>query len=73
MTTAVLKFRNNQDKYISSRALLDSCSTVNLITKDFAKVLNLSKQTCSVNIGAVDGLRTVSKSLHSSHFLFNPQ
>ena len=43
-----------------ARALLDSCSTVNLITEQFAKSLNLAKQTCSINIGAVNGLCTVS-------------
>ena len=43
-----------------ARALLDSCSTVNLLTENFAKSLNLSRLSCSVNIGAVDGMCTVS-------------
>ena len=61
MTTAVVKIKDKQGNFIRARALLDSCSTVNLITKNFANLLDLPKQSCSVNIGAVDGLSTVSK------------
>ena len=60
MTTAVLKVKNSRGNDFMARALLDSCSTVNLITEQFAKSLNLAKQTCSINIGAVNGLCAAS-------------
>ena len=60
MTTAVLKIQNKQGTCFTARALLDSCSTVNLITQKFANSLNLTKHTCSINIDAVNGMCTVS-------------
>ncbi|XP_058810347.1 uncharacterized protein LOC131675396 [Phymastichus coffea] len=60
MTTAVIKFQNGRGNCYMARALLDSCSTVNLITEEFANKLKLPKLACSINIGAVDGSSTVS-------------
>ena len=60
MTTAVVRVQNRQGNFVA-QALLDSCSTVNLVTEKFAKLLNLPSKVCSVKIGAVDGLCTVSK------------
>ncbi|XP_058789801.1 uncharacterized protein LOC131663419 [Phymastichus coffea] len=70
MTTAIVQIKNNRGNLVMACALLDSCSTVNLITERFAKSLHLSEFSCSVNIGAVDDLCTVSKkyiqaSIHS--------
>lgn len=60
MTTAIVKVQAERGRYLRARALLDSCSTVNLITKKFANSLNIPKHNCTVNIGAVDSLCTVS-------------
>lgn len=60
MTTALLKVQNKQGNCFTARALLDSYSTVNLITQNLANLLNLNKYTCSIKIGAVNGLCTVS-------------
>ena len=54
-----------------ARALLDTCFTVNLITEKFAISINTSKQTCAVNIGAVDGLCTVSNHYTKASFVSN--
>ncbi|XP_033218121.1 uncharacterized protein LOC117173589 [Belonocnema kinseyi] len=61
MTTAVLKVQNNLGNCFMGRALLDSCSTVNLITENFAKSLNIPKQTCSIHVGDINGLSTLSR------------
>ncbi|XP_063975050.1 uncharacterized protein LOC135161431 [Diachasmimorpha longicaudata] len=60
MTTAVVELFDRQNRRVTARALLDSCSTVNLLTERFAQLLNLRTYPCSINIGAVDGLCTVS-------------
>lgn len=62
MTTAVVKVQDFRGNFIVARALLDTCSNVNLVSEKFAKKLNLIEQPCLVNIGAVDQLCTVSKS-----------
>ncbi|XP_046480969.1 uncharacterized protein [Neodiprion pinetum] len=41
-------------------AVLDTASSINLITETLANELNLPKGTCSVPIGAVDGMSTIS-------------
>lgn len=56
MTTAVIEIQNRRGSIVVARALLDSCSTVNLITNSFAKSLNLVEQNCCVNIGAVGNM-----------------
>ena len=43
MTTAIVKIQNQQGNNFTARALLDSCSTVNLITQKLADTLKLSK------------------------------
>ncbi|XP_063979046.1 uncharacterized protein LOC135163507 [Diachasmimorpha longicaudata] len=60
MTTAVVELLDRQNRRVNARALLDSCSTVNLMTERFARILNLRTHPCSINIGAVDGLCTIS-------------
>ncbi|XP_058800258.1 uncharacterized protein LOC131669418 [Phymastichus coffea] len=67
MTTAVVKVKDKRGDFVVARALLDSYSTVNLVTKNFAKLLNLPALSCSVNIGAVDGLCTVSNKYIQTH------
>ncbi|XP_063981499.1 uncharacterized protein LOC135164772 [Diachasmimorpha longicaudata] len=57
----MVKLIDNRGKTVLARALLDSCSTVNLITQRFAQSLRLNTISCSVNIGAVDGLCTIAE------------
>ncbi|XP_063995623.1 uncharacterized protein LOC135172980 [Diachasmimorpha longicaudata] len=57
----MVKLIDNRGKIVLARALLDSCSTVNLITQRFAQSLRLNTISCSVNIGAVDGLCTIAE------------
>ncbi|KAG7197216.1 hypothetical protein KM043_000133 [Ampulex compressa] len=54
MTTAVVEFAEKRGNHLKARALLDSCSTVNLMTERFANLLKLSTLPCAINIGAVD-------------------
>lgn len=51
---------DNSERLISCRAVLDTASSINLITETLANELNLPKGTCSVPIGAVDGMSTIS-------------
>ncbi|XP_014214870.1 uncharacterized protein LOC106644039 [Copidosoma floridanum] len=53
--------KNLKGDFISARALLDSCSTVNFITSNLAESLKLPVKDCSVSIGAVDDLCTIPK------------
>ncbi|XP_063981077.1 uncharacterized protein LOC135164550 [Diachasmimorpha longicaudata] len=57
----MVKLIDNRGKIVLARARLDSCSTVNLITQHFAQSLRLNTISCSVNIGAVDGLCTIAE------------
>ncbi|XP_058808422.1 uncharacterized protein LOC131674012 [Phymastichus coffea] len=72
MTTALVKLKDKRGNLVVARALLDSCSTVNLITETFANSLALPNSPCSVNIEAVDGLSTavnkfIQTSVHSNY------
>ncbi|KAG7188017.1 hypothetical protein KM043_015763 [Ampulex compressa] len=60
MTTAVVEFTQKRGNRLKARVLLDSCSTVNLMTERFTNLLKLFTLPCAVNIGAVDSLCTVS-------------
>ena len=62
MTTAIIKDRNGSGNLVIARALLDSYSTVNLITQKFTEQLNSPARSCSMRIGAVDVMSTVSTS-----------
>ncbi|XP_058804710.1 uncharacterized protein LOC131671918 [Phymastichus coffea] len=71
MTTALIKLRDNQGQFIKARALLDSCSTVNLITDKLANSLRLSKFECVVNIGAVDNMNTIANHFIKANLISN--
>lgn len=53
MTSAMVSVRDKYEKTIQARALLDTCSTVNLITEKFAKRLNLPMRSCSMSITGI--------------------
>ncbi|XP_046595309.1 uncharacterized protein LOC107218924 [Neodiprion lecontei] len=60
IATAKILVLDNSERLISCRAVLDTASSINLITETLANELNLPKGTCSVPIGAVDGMSTIS-------------
>lgn len=43
---------------MACRVLLDTCTSVNLLTKNLARPLNPPKKRCSLTIGAVNGTAT---------------
>ena len=45
---------------VPCRILIDTCSTANFITEDFATILRLSRKRCNMSIGALNGLATCS-------------
>ena len=61
LTSATIKALNNKNNFIKCRALLDTCSTVNLITEDLAKSLGLPLEKCNLPIGALNSLYTFTK------------
>ena len=61
MTSAVVNVLNKDNKLIKCRVLLDTCSTVNFITEEFANRLKLPKRKCCVPVGAVNQLETTTK------------
>ncbi|XP_065361988.1 uncharacterized protein LOC135955564 [Calliphora vicina] len=61
LATAVVLVKNKFSQYYLARALLDSCSQVNLMTEDFAQKLNLKRERCSLNIIGVGGTNTPVK------------
>lgn len=61
MVTAVVHAVDRRKKLIPCRVLLDTCSTVNFITEEFADVLQLPKSKCSIPIGALNELSTTSR------------
>lgn len=61
MTTAVVQVYDYQKKLHKCRLLLDTCSTANFISEGFAKKLQLNKKKCSVPVGALNNMNTISK------------
>lgn len=61
MPTAKLNIFNNQNIPVSCRAILDTGSTRNFITTEFANSLNLSKNIQKTQIGALNDLITTSE------------
>ncbi|XP_037942391.1 uncharacterized protein LOC119675274 [Teleopsis dalmanni] len=55
LATAVVLIRDGTGQWKICRALLDSCSQVNLVTESLAKILNLSRQRKVTNIVGTGG------------------
>ena len=76
MTTAQINISDKENESIKCRALLDTCSTVNLISERVANLLKLPKKKCSIPVGALNELSTTTKhivtatikSLHNDYF-----
>lgn len=50
---------------IKCRALLDTCATANFITEKFAKSLRLPVISCTLPVGAINSMNTVSREIIS--------
>ena len=61
MTSALIHVYNSKNQWIRGRALLDTCSSANFITEDFATSLGLPRKKCSIPVGALDDLNTITK------------
>lgn len=73
LLTARVKVETKNGMIFTCRTLLDTCSTASFITENLAKKLQVSKQTCSLTIQAMNDLTTTAnyytqltfKSMHS--------
>ncbi|XP_044592032.1 uncharacterized protein LOC123270158 [Cotesia glomerata] len=59
--SALIQLRDSTGEFIQARALLDTCATANFITENLTNKLKLPMQNCSIPIGAVNGMQTLSK------------
>ena len=61
MTSALVNIYNVKNELILGRALLDTCSSANFVTEKFVKQLRIKKEKCSIPVGTLDKLSTVTK------------
>ena len=61
LVTAQINILNNRAQPIWARALLDTGSSMNLMTEEFANSLSIKQRKCAVPIGALDNLTTIAK------------
>lgn len=52
--------------FLTIRVLLDTCSTVNFITENLARRINLQKRECNIPVGALNTLTTHIKHMVTS-------
>lgn len=62
MMSAIVRVRDAAGSFVQARAPLDTCVTAHFVTEDFANRLKLSKHSCPIPVGAVNGMHTISKS-----------
>ncbi|XP_015120457.1 uncharacterized protein LOC107043451 [Diachasma alloeum] len=61
LLTAMANVSNNHREPIRGRILLDTGSTTNFMTNEFAEKLNIRKEKCSIPVGTLNGLTTYTK------------
>ena len=61
--SALIRVKDADGKFIEVRVLLDTCATAHFITDDFARKLKLPLHACSITIGAINEMRTVSENI----------
>ncbi|XP_076247771.1 uncharacterized protein LOC143187438 [Calliopsis andreniformis] len=61
LVTAQVNILNNNNQSICCRALIDTCATTNFITESLAKKLEIPSQRCSISVGVLNSISTVSK------------
>ncbi|XP_043283142.1 uncharacterized protein [Venturia canescens] len=61
MTSALVDIYDSNRRRVRCRALLDTCSTANLITEKLATTLRLPKTQLSISVGGINEMTTASK------------
>lgn len=61
MLSALVHVQNIDGQYVEARALLDTCATAHFITTSLSDRLKLSLRPCSISIGAIGEMTTISK------------
>ncbi|XP_011689951.1 PREDICTED: uncharacterized protein LOC105451279 [Wasmannia auropunctata] len=61
MATATIFIQDRERNLIKCRALLDTCATASFISESFVRRLKLPVTACSLPIGAINSMNTVSK------------
>ena len=59
--SALVRVRNANGRFIEARVLLDTCATAHFVTNDFARKLGLPMRACSIPVGAINEMRTISE------------
>lgn len=65
MTTATVFVQDRDRNLVKCRALLDTCATANFISEKLAKSLNLPITPCTLPVGAINSIGTVSRGIVS--------
>lgn len=68
MLSATILVLNNYGRWVQARAVLDSCSTTNLISEQCFKKLCLQSQPCVASIGSVNNQGTSSNAFTQIQF-----
>lgn len=68
LLSAIVHVRNIDGRYVEARALLDTCATAHFITTNLAQRLGLRLLPCSISVGAINEMNTVSKSSVDVYF-----
>ncbi|XP_046426001.1 uncharacterized protein LOC124182586 [Neodiprion fabricii] len=61
MVTAMVNATDRHKAHVPCRALIDTCSTANFVTEDFAATLRLPRKRCNLSVGTLNGLATQSQ------------
>ena len=71
MMSAIVQTRDASGKFLVACALLNTCATAHFVTEQFAKQLRLPTRACSISIGAINGMQTISRGSIGITFLSN--
>ena len=63
MMSAVVHARRADGRWSEARVLLDTCSTANFITTEFARKLRLRIQSCDLSIDGMNSMQTESRGI----------
>lgn len=63
LTSAMVYIQDNKRSLVECRALLDTCATTSFISESMVKKLHIPISTCSVPVGAINTINTLSKGI----------
>ena len=69
MMSAIVRVKNSTGNFVEARALLDTCATAHFITDRLAQYLQLPMRACSVTVGVINEMSTLSKNILEVNFL----